>query len=50
MKVKELDTSDIKSMLTSMENQVEKASGTAKEFLQEYYKDFINEAKAELLK
>ena len=50
MKVKELETSDIKAMLTSMESQIENSTGTAREFLEEYYKDFIEQAKAELLK
>lgn len=50
MKINELETTDIKSMLTSMESQIENTTGNAKEFLKEYYKEFIEQAKIEILK
>ena len=50
MDIKQLETSDIKSMLTVMNTQIENSDNAEAEFLKEYYKDFINSCKYELLK
>ena len=50
MDIKQMETSDIKSMLTVMNTQIENSDNAEAEFLEEYYKDFINSCENELLK
>ena len=50
MDIKQMETSDIKSMLTVMNTQIENFDNAEAEFLEEYYKDFINSCENELLK
>ena len=50
MKISEFETNDIKSMITIMEEQIANSKGNVKEFLTDYYKDFLETGKAELLK
>ena len=48
MDIKAMKTSDIRCMLMTMNTQIENSDNAEAEFLEEYYKDFIDSCENEL--
>ena len=50
MKVKNMETNDIKMMLTAINRQLKYTDSYSKKILKEYYKDYIEACENELTK
>lgn len=48
MDIKNMSTSDIKCMLTTMNTQIENSNNKEAEFLEDFYKDFIDSCENKL--